>query len=255
MADETLLKAIELIRAGRKTEAQKILEPYLEANPHSIPAWLWEAETWPTTAQKIKILETCLQHNPDNQQVKQGLAALQSLLPKVDTQGPIPSIHQQVVEPETNSQSSVPRAKSQQKSSKGIPWLWLSLGLLLLLVACGTGVAIFVFLSHQGIGSQNTTLLPAQSATSGPDLTANFANVIKRDRSYLGIVVQQVDIVSIRQCELTNNQKADHGITGRWIVEYKFTTQAEPNFLKDEVTAIDQGLDGQFVMSSFDCDH
>jgi sugar lactone lactonase YvrE len=53
-----------------------LLEPYIEANLHDVTAWLWEAETWPSVEAKIKVLEMCLLHNPDNQQVSQALTAL-----------------------------------------------------------------------------------------------------------------------------------------------------------------------------------
>jgi hypothetical protein len=76
--ENTLSNAIELIKAGKKDEAQKLLKPYLEANPHDINAWLWEAETWSSPEKKIEVLEMCLVHNPDNQQIRRALAAKQS---------------------------------------------------------------------------------------------------------------------------------------------------------------------------------
>lgn len=78
MANDTLTEAITLIKAGKKAEAQKLLEPFIEANPHNIQAWIWEAEAWPTVEGKIKVLELCLQHNPDNGIIRQALAALKS---------------------------------------------------------------------------------------------------------------------------------------------------------------------------------
>jgi hypothetical protein len=74
--EDVLGNAIELVKAEKKAEAQKLLEPYIEANPQDVIAWLWEAETWPSTEKKIKVLEMCLEHNPDNQKIRQALAAL-----------------------------------------------------------------------------------------------------------------------------------------------------------------------------------
>jgi hypothetical protein len=78
MAEETLSRAIALINLGKKTEAQKMLEPFIESNPQNIQAWLWEVETWPTIEAKVRVLETCLRYNPDALQIKQALAALKS---------------------------------------------------------------------------------------------------------------------------------------------------------------------------------
>lgn len=76
--NELLTRAIELIQNGEKAAAQKLLEPYLQANPHDVTAWLWEARTWSALSVRINILETCLTHNPENAQVKTVLAALET---------------------------------------------------------------------------------------------------------------------------------------------------------------------------------
>jgi len=81
MDDEDIKHAISLIKIGEKTEARKILEPYIMANPHNILAWFWEAETQDTIAGKIKILEKCLQHNPNEPRVKKALANLNTKIP------------------------------------------------------------------------------------------------------------------------------------------------------------------------------
>ncbi len=81
MSDATLNQAIELIKSGQTAEAQRLLEPLLEADPCNIPAWLWYVDTWPTARQKIKVLELCLQNNPDHSLVKQALASLQAQQP------------------------------------------------------------------------------------------------------------------------------------------------------------------------------
>ncbi len=81
MANDTLTEAITLIKAGKKAEARKLLEPFIEANPHNIQAWIWEAETWPTAQGKIKVLELCLQHNPENGMIRQALATAKLQVP------------------------------------------------------------------------------------------------------------------------------------------------------------------------------
>ncbi len=74
--DDILSNAIELINAGKKAEAQKLLEPYLETNPQHIEAWLWEAKTFSSIESKIRVLEMCLAQNPGNQEVWQTLVSL-----------------------------------------------------------------------------------------------------------------------------------------------------------------------------------
>jgi predicted Zn-dependent protease len=80
--DELLTNAIELIKAGRKAEAQRLLQPYIAANPQHVSAWLWEARTRPTTRSRIEVLERCLVYNPGDDETKQALAALYTQVDK-----------------------------------------------------------------------------------------------------------------------------------------------------------------------------
>jgi hypothetical protein len=77
MAGDPVNEAIALIRAGRMAEAQMRLEPFIEANPHHIAAWIQESDTWQTPQGKIRVLELALQHNPGQPQLLSALAALQ----------------------------------------------------------------------------------------------------------------------------------------------------------------------------------
>ena len=107
MATDTLNEAIALMKAGKKAEAQKLLERLIEANPQNITAWMWEADTWPTVAGKIKVLELCLQRNPGNQQVKQALAMLAVKLPAAIPPQREPAKAQENQTQEPNERSSV----------------------------------------------------------------------------------------------------------------------------------------------------
>jgi hypothetical protein len=78
MNDDSLSEAIQLIRTGKKADAQLILEPYILANPQNIQAWMWEAEIFPDDSDKIKVLEICLEHNPGHPQVSQALKLLRT---------------------------------------------------------------------------------------------------------------------------------------------------------------------------------
>ena len=77
MTVEIVREAAALIGAGKMAEAQARLEPFIEVNPHNIPAWLCEAETWPAVGNKAKVLELGLQHNPGDPQLLSALAAIQ----------------------------------------------------------------------------------------------------------------------------------------------------------------------------------
>jgi hypothetical protein len=76
MATDRLQQAISLIRAGRKSEAQALLEPLIKADPRQLKPWLWYAEACDTPEAKMRVLETCKRMNPDNPQVDQAIAAL-----------------------------------------------------------------------------------------------------------------------------------------------------------------------------------
>jgi hypothetical protein len=95
MAD--LNNAIQLIRAGHKQEAQRILELLLKADPANIQAWFWYVETYPNLEKRIQVLEMCLKMNPGNAQVLQALQTLNKQRP-----APSPSV------PAASSSSSQP---------------------------------------------------------------------------------------------------------------------------------------------------
>lgn len=76
--DDDLTKAIHLIKTGKIPEAQLTLEPFIQAHPHNIRAWMWETELFPNASDKARVLEICLEHNPDHPQVMRALTMLQS---------------------------------------------------------------------------------------------------------------------------------------------------------------------------------
>lgn len=70
-------QAVDLIKQGRKGEAQPILQAYIRVNPHDIKAWFWYVETLDSVGKRIQLLEVCLKQNPGNLQVLKGLEMLQ----------------------------------------------------------------------------------------------------------------------------------------------------------------------------------
>jgi hypothetical protein len=72
--------AIQLVRQGQLTQAQKMLETIVRTETGNVPAWLWYAQTFPTTETRLKVLSACLKLNPGNQQVTQAIQMLQAKL-------------------------------------------------------------------------------------------------------------------------------------------------------------------------------
>lgn len=68
-----LENAIQLIRFGRKGEAQPLLQTVIKNDPKNIPAWFWYVETCETAEKRIQALDMCLKMNPGNPQVTQAL--------------------------------------------------------------------------------------------------------------------------------------------------------------------------------------
>ena len=69
-------QAIDLIKQGRKKDAQPILETHIRANPHDIKSWFWYVETLDSAEKRIQLLEVCLKQNPGNPQVTNALKML-----------------------------------------------------------------------------------------------------------------------------------------------------------------------------------
>lgn len=81
-----LENAIQLIRQGRRTEAQLALQSLIKSDPKNIPAWFWYVETCSTTEKRIQTLEMCLKMNPGNAQVEQALQKFRATLPATPVQ-------------------------------------------------------------------------------------------------------------------------------------------------------------------------
>ncbi len=84
MTSDALKEAIQLIKAGKKLEARKVLEPFIVANPNNIQAWVWEIETRESDAEKLRVMETCLVHNPDSEVIHKAFVALKT---RIELQG------------------------------------------------------------------------------------------------------------------------------------------------------------------------
>ena len=109
MAD--IQQAIDLIKYGRKREAQPILETHIRANPGDIKSWFWYVETLDSVEKRIQLLEFCLKQNPGNPQVIKALEMLQ------DT--PSAPVYSPKVEPYTSPKRVFEKANRQSDSLYG----------------------------------------------------------------------------------------------------------------------------------------
>src|SRR5690349_5554829 len=76
MADDRLERAIGLVQSGKMEEARELLEFILKEDRHHLPAWHWYAQTWPEAADKVRVWEVCLRHNPENPLAQEALKDL-----------------------------------------------------------------------------------------------------------------------------------------------------------------------------------
>ena len=82
MSDQDSLRlAISAIRAGRKSEARRLLALMLEADPRNEDAWLWMSAVVDTDEQRIDCLKRVLAINPANGPALKGLAQLRGESP------------------------------------------------------------------------------------------------------------------------------------------------------------------------------
>ena len=81
-----LENAIQLIRQGRRAEAQSVLQSLIKSDPRNIPAWFWYVESCTTTERRIQTLEMCLKMNPGNVQVEQALQKFRNHSPAIPAQ-------------------------------------------------------------------------------------------------------------------------------------------------------------------------
>ena len=87
MDDVTLQQAIQLSKDGRKLDARKLLRPFLEVDPENEKAWLWYANSFDSTDEKLKALQNCLVYCPNSKMALEGIRVLQSQMqsPELET--------------------------------------------------------------------------------------------------------------------------------------------------------------------------
>jgi len=74
MNSNDLQQAIVFLKAGKKAEAQRLLQIVIRSNPHNETAWLWYVDTLSTDAERTQALTWCLKFNPNSDAARKGLA-------------------------------------------------------------------------------------------------------------------------------------------------------------------------------------
>ena len=114
MADDRLERAIGLIQSGNRETAREQLELILKQDRHNIAVWHWYAQTWPKDADKIRVWEVCLRHNPENQLAQEALRDLKFIQTK-----------------QMSTETKIPVPQASKRGTSPLPWLgWVSMGLL-----------------------------------------------------------------------------------------------------------------------------
>lgn len=129
MTIDILGNAAALIKEGKKTEARRLLEPFIEANLHNIYAWLLEVETQPSAVAKKKVLEVCLRYNPHAPQVQQALAKLEATMSPL----PSPPVPKQPPEQGASPKTSIPPQRVVRSKTNRIR---IILGVALFVAVC-----------------------------------------------------------------------------------------------------------------------
>ncbi len=73
MESSSLQQAILLLKSGKKSEAQRLLQLVIQSNPYDETAWLWYVDTLSTNVERVQALTWCLKFNPNSTAARKGL--------------------------------------------------------------------------------------------------------------------------------------------------------------------------------------
>ena len=111
-----LQQAIELVKTGKQSQARPALVQIVRAAPDNVQAWFWLVETFDSDAQRVKVLEECLKHNPEREEVLQALEKFRARLSDDPKKGV------------TESGQGAAGQRKAGKSSQQVPvWLWMAI--------------------------------------------------------------------------------------------------------------------------------
>ena len=127
----SLQQAIELVKTGEKSQARQALVEIVRAAPDNVQAWFWLVEAIESDVQRVKVLEECLKHNPEREEVRQALEKFRGRLPD--------DVHNGGSE----SKQDAAGQRKPGKLSRQVPmWLWM---------AIAANAALFVVLAAIGM--------------------------------------------------------------------------------------------------------
>jgi len=71
-----LSKAINLVRQGKMREARRLLQAVLEEDRDNEMAWIWLASTYPSDAERLRLLQYYLDRHPESDLVSKSVLAI-----------------------------------------------------------------------------------------------------------------------------------------------------------------------------------
>jgi hypothetical protein len=199
MPDNSLDRAIELSRNGKKADAREILKTILRSDPLNETAWLWFADTFPDNLNRVAVLEECLKNNPDSQTAKNYLTTFKSEEAKTATtiqpQKPGTRINQ-TARPQVpirkplpaQNPSQKPNIKQSGKSNRPFIILAGTFGIIILLSMCIFGLWI---LQRQGMFTNIPTSTSTPEPTNTPEPVKRYSQEVN---PYInGLIQYQTD--------------------------------------------------------------
>jgi hypothetical protein len=147
-----LNQAILAAKAGRNSEARRLLESVLNVDERNEQAWLWMSGVVDDAEERAICLENVLTINPDNQVARQGLAALRATPGAGRPAAPdTPAVAREPSPVAGQPQAPAPqpparRAPSGPSIADNRPFIVITLVLVLLLICTVVSILIFVSL-------------------------------------------------------------------------------------------------------------
>jgi hypothetical protein len=127
----SLQQTIDLIKAGKKSQAREALVQLVRETPDNVQAWFWLVDTFDNDAQRVKVLEQCLKHNPENKEVRQAYEKFRARVAEVADS-----------EVEKPKPATAARPKGEAAAQVVPVWLWLAIlvNAVLFVVLVGIGL-------------------------------------------------------------------------------------------------------------------
>lgn len=173
MSSDELRQAAELLRAGRRGDAERILIALVSRRPDSDMGWLLLSYALVDPRQRLECASRAAKLNPANERARKRLAELTTAARSVPPPPPGPSIP--ASPPRVAAQARIPPraggppARAPRKGGASPLWVIPAI-LIILAVAAGAVVLLPPFIRDRQQAAEATSL--AQAAPSGPPQSA-----------------------------------------------------------------------------------